>query len=93
MYFLPLYFVFLARPPSTSYSHQSSPYFTSLNITLSIWMQITLSMFICIHIWKIVYLYIYLTTETRSMRMQITICNSGQILHPNISVINAEVLQ
>ena len=62
-------------------------------ITLSIWMQITLSMFICIHIWKIVYLYIYLTTETRSMRMQITICNSGQILHPNISVINAEVLQ
>ena len=31
MYFLPLYFVFLARPPSSSYTHQSSPYFTSVN--------------------------------------------------------------
>ena len=26
-----MYFVFLARPPSSSYTHQSSPYFTSVN--------------------------------------------------------------
>ena len=26
-----MYLVFLARPPSSSYTHQSSPYFTSVN--------------------------------------------------------------
>ena len=31
LYFVPLYFVFLARPPSTSCTHWSPPYFTSFN--------------------------------------------------------------